>query len=157
MIQYLESTISAYHNYLVNDVLTPGFLVGNPNSQKDFFFLADLILPGEKAPRISARLLDRNGACLVELYENGIRENPGGCVHQPVPGGSRILFSSGATLLEITTENYPNGDLTKIRARLFDEMGHLRMEPVGESIRVYGEARLVLDSPFASSRGPSPS
>ncbi len=151
MIKYQESAISAYHNYLVNNMLTPGFVVGNPDSQKGFFFLADLVLPGEEPPRISARLWDKDGVCLVELHENEIRENPGGCICQPVPDGSCILLASGGKLLQVTTENYPRGNLTKIRTRLFDEMGRLRMEPVGESVRVYGEATLVLDSPFASS------
>jgi len=157
MIQYRESTISAHHNYLVNDMLTPGFVVGDPNSQRGFFFLADLILPGEAAPRISARLVDKHGAWLVELHENEIRENPGGCIQQQVPGGSCILLSSGETVLEINTRSFANGYLTIIMARLLDEKGDLRMEPLGESIRVYGETKLVLDSLFTSLQGPRPS
>ena len=32
---------------------------------------------------------------------------------------------------------------------LYDENGDLRIEPLGESIQVHGEANLVLDTPFA--------
>jgi len=46
-IRFRESKISAHHNYLVNDMLTPGFVVGDPGSGKGFYFLADFVLPGE--------------------------------------------------------------------------------------------------------------
>jgi len=47
MVEFTESRISAHHNYLVNDRLTPGFVVGNPNSDSGFFFLADFDIPME--------------------------------------------------------------------------------------------------------------
>ena len=158
MIPYLESTISAHHNYLVNDMLTPGFLVGDPDSQKGFFFLADMVQSGTPVPRISARILDDHGVSLVELHENEIRKNPGGCIRQPPSGGeSLILLFSGAPLLEVNTRGFANGYLTIINAKLFDENGELRMESQGENIRVYGDANLTLCTPFASSQESSPS
>jgi len=149
MIEYRESIVSAYHNYLVNDMLTPGFLVGDPNSQNTFFFLADLVQPGQTPPRISARLLDMDGKCLVELNENNIRENPAGCTQQSVPGGSSVLLPSRIPLLEINTRRFANGYLTTIKAALLDEKGDPRIEPLGESIKVHGEAELNLVSPFS--------
>ncbi len=158
MIRYQESTISAYHNYLVNDMLTPGFSIGDPNSKEGFFFLADMVQSGEPVPRISARILDDHGVSLIELYENEIRKNPGGCIRQPPSGGeSLILLFSGAPLLEVNTRGFANGYLTIIKTRLFDENGELRMESQGKSIRVYGDANLTLCTPFASSQESSPS
>jgi len=148
MVNFSESTISAHHNYLVNDMLTPGFVVGDPNSSEGFYFLADLVLPGESTPRISARLVDKEGKVLVELRWNRIGQNACECTYQAMPDGFRILNSSKEELLEVRTMSYPNGYLTRIKATLPDEDGRLRIEPLGESIRVHGEANLKLDEPF---------
>lgn len=148
MVKFKESKISAHHNYLVNNLLTPGFLVGDPNSQNAFYFLADLLLPGESTPRISARLIDEKRDLLLELNWNRIGKNPGGCAYHPLQGGFRILLPSDEPLLEVLTQNFPRGYLTHIKARLFDENGALRMEPLAESVQIHGEAKLVLDSPF---------
>lgn len=150
MIKYGESKISAHHNYLVNNMLTPGFVVGDRDSQNNFYFLADLVYPGESTSRISARLLDEKGAFLVELNWNRIIENPGSCSYGSIAGGFRIMRLSGETLLEVRTQSFPNGYLTHIIARLFDENGVLRMEPMGESIQVHGMSELVLDEPFSA-------
>ena len=152
MIEYGESKISAHHNYLVNNMLTPGFVVGNRDSKNNFYFLADLVYPGESTPRISARLLDKKSAFLVELNWNRIIENPGSCSYGSIAGGFRIMRLSGETLLEVRTQSFPNGYLTFITARLFDENGALRMEPLGESIGVNGVSELVLEAPFSSSK-----
>ena len=148
MIEYGESKISAHHNYLVNNVLTPGFVVGDRDSQNDFYFLADLVYPGESTPRISARLLDEKGVFLVELNWNRMIKNPGSCSYGSITEGFRIMRPSGETLLEVRTQSFPNGYLTRITARLFDENGVLRMEPMGESIQVHGMSELVLEMPF---------
>jgi len=152
MIEYGESKISAHHNYLVNNMLTPGFVVGDRNSQNGFYFLADLVYPGESTPRISARLLDEQGVFLVELNWNRIIENPGNCSYRSIAGGFRILSFASEKLLEVHTQIFPNGYLTRINARLFDENGVLRMEPMGESIQVHGVSELVLEAPFSSSK-----
>jgi hypothetical protein len=148
MIEYTESRVSAHHNYLVNDRLTPGFVVGNPNSDDGFFFLADLLLPGQDTPLISTRLVNAKGETLLELYLNNIAVNPGECTIQSLPRGFRILDSSSEPLLEVLTQDFPMGHLTRIKARLFDEHGDLRIGPLGESIQVPGEAKLILDAPF---------
>ena len=153
MIEYRESRISAHHNYLVNHMLTPGFVVGDRDSQNNFYFLADLVYPGESTPRISARLFDEKGVSLVELNWNRIIENPGSCAYRSIPEGFRIMGLLGEILLEIRTQSFPNGYLTYINARLFDENSVLRMEPMGESIKVHGVSELVLEAPFSSSKG----
>jgi hypothetical protein len=151
MIKFKESKISAHHNYLVNDLLTPGFVVGDPNSQHTFYFLADPLLPGESTPRISARIMDEKGGLLLELSGNRIGDNPGNCDYHPLQGGFKILRPPNEALLEVLTQNFPRGLLTRIKARLFDENGELRAEPLGESIQIHGEANLVLDTPFSPS------
>ena len=148
MVEFTESGVSAHHNYLVNDRLTPGFVVGNPNSDKGFFFLADFLLPGQDTPLISTRLVTKKGDTLLELYLNDISDNPAGCTIQSLPRGFRILNSSSESLLEVLTQDFPMGHLTRIKAKLFDERGDLRISPLGESIQVHGEAKLILDTPF---------
>lgn len=151
MIKFTESKISAHHNYLVNDLLTPGFVVGDPNSSDAFYFLADLVLPGESTPHISARIMDEKGDLLLELNGSQMGENPGKCDYHPLQGGFKIFRRPNEPLLEVLTQNFPRGHMTRIKARLFDEKGDLRVEPLGESIQVHGEAKLVLDAPFTPS------
>ena len=148
MVEFTESRISAHHNYLVNDRLTPGFVVGNPNSDSGFFFLADFLLPGQDTPLISTRLMNKKGDTLLKLSLNNITDNPAGCTNQSLPRGFRILDSSSESLLEVVTQDFALGHLTRIKARLFDEHGDLRIGLLGESIKVYGEAELILDAPF---------
>lgn len=148
MVEFTESRISAHHNYLVNDRLTPGFVIGDPNSGQGFYFLADLLLPGQETPLISARLVSEKGHTLLELRSNKIADNPSRCTYQPLPRGFRILDPSSEPLLEVITQDFPMGHLTRIKTRLFDERGDLRVESSGESIQVHGEANLVLDAPF---------
>jgi len=152
MVEFRESRVSAHHNYLINDRLSPGFVVGDPNSNNNFFFLADLLLPGQDTPLISARLVNEKGDILLELHLNSIAVNPSGCTHQSLPRGFRILDPSSEPLLEVLTQDFPMGHLTRIKARLFDEHGDLRVGPLGESIQIYGEAELVLDAPFGYSK-----
>jgi hypothetical protein len=92
--------------------------------------------------------MDEQGDLLLELNWNRIAENPGECAYHPLQGGFKILNRSDEPLLEVLTQNFPRGYLTRLKARLFDEKGDLRVEPLGESIQVYGEANLVFDSPF---------
>jgi hypothetical protein len=149
MISFRESRISAHHNYLVNDMLTPGFLVGDPHGTSSFYFLGDLVLPGERTARISCRLLNGEGRPMATLHWNRIVDNPAGCVRQPAQNGFVILGPEREPILEVRTETFANGFLTKVRARLSDEEGALRVEPMGESIQVHGPAQLVLEEPFA--------
>jgi hypothetical protein len=148
MVEFTESRISAHHNYLVNDRLTPGFVVGNPNSDSGFFFLADFLLPGQDTPLISTRLVNKEGDTLLKLDLNNIIDNPAGCTNQSLPRGFRILDSSSESLLEVLTQDFALGYLTRIKARLYDEHGDLRIAPLGESIQVHGDAKLILDAPF---------
>ncbi|MFH1350168.1 MAG: hypothetical protein ABII26_04445 [Pseudomonadota bacterium] len=147
-MKHRESLISAHHNYLVNNMLSPGFVLGDPSSNKDFYFLADVVVAGESTPRISARLFEGTGALLLELIWNRISENPGNCIFQSNSGGFCISHPSGETLLEVHTQEFPKGYLTRLQGRLYDNVGKLRMEPTYESIQVYGEMHLFLDSPF---------
>ena len=147
-MKHSESRISAHHNYLVNNMLTPGFVLGHPGAKGDFYFLADVVLPGESTPRISGRLFDEQGNLLLELNWNRIGENPGGCSYQSVPGGFRIGYPVEGPLLEVVTQHFTNGYLTRIRGKAHDKAGKVRMESAHDSIRVFGEAILTLDSPF---------
>ena len=152
MINHRESLISAHHNYLVNSMLSPGFILGDPNSQDDFWFLADMVLPGESTPRISARLYDSQGIFLLELSWNRIGENPGQCDYQSGSEGFRIAYPSGEPLFSVDTQKFPKGYLTRIQGKLHDKEGRLRMEPSYEGIQVYGKADLTLEAPFHFSK-----
>jgi len=147
MMEFRESPISAHHNYLVNGMLTQGFVVGDPSSKDHFFFLADVVSQGETRPRMSAQLMDEEAHPLLELKVNRIGENPGKCSIESTSDGYRILCSSGDALIEVRTEVFANGYLTHIKARLFDEHGHLRVETRDESIWVHGEEYLFLAAP----------
>ena len=71
-MKFRESLISAHHNYLVNQMLTPGFLLGDPDLADDFFFLGDVVLPPESEPKLFGRLFDERGALILK---NGGRRN----------------------------------------------------------------------------------
>jgi hypothetical protein len=148
MLKFHESLISAHHNYLVNRMLTPGFLVGDPNSREDFWFLADMVPPGAREPRIYARLYDSQALFLVEIRLNKIVENPSGCVYQVFPGGFRISYSPGDPLLMVDTESFANGYLTRLKGRLHDKEGQLRMENFYDSVQVFDESMLSFRRPY---------
>ena len=148
MLKHRQSLISAHHNYLVNNMLSPGFVLGNPDSEHGFYFLANLVLPGNDTPCISARLFDQQGIFILELRQNEPSLNPGRCIYQTTPGGFRILYPSGEPLLEADTQKFTNGYLTRIKGKIYDEGKRLRMEPSYDSIQVHGEANLALDSPL---------
>jgi hypothetical protein len=147
-MKYRESRISAHHNYLVNGMPTPGFALGDPRSEDGFFFLADVVLPGESTPRISCRIVSKSLGLVAEINWNRIRKNPGGCVRRFIPGGFRIQGPAGEALLEVRTESLANGFLTRIRADLSNKNGDLRMQPMGDSVLVHGDADLALERPF---------
>lgn len=146
-MKHRESLISAHHNYLVDDTLTPGFLLGELSSREEFFFLADVVPPGESGPRISGRLFDREGRFLVELNRGEMVQNPGGCTLQSFSGGFRLIHPSGETLLNVNTHVFTNGFMTRIQGRLFDHSGKLRAEPSRESIKIYGGGKAALEKP----------
>ena len=148
MVKERESLISAYHNYLVNNMLSPGFYVGAPDSATDFYFLADMMLPGETTPPISARLFDNLGRFLVELRSNCIIKNPRHCVFETTLQGFRIVSQPDELFLDVNTQRFTNGYLTRIKGKLHDSNGRLRIEPSYQGIQVYGEACLTLNAPF---------
>jgi hypothetical protein len=148
MLKFRESLVSAHHNYLVDQMLTPGFLVGNPDSKDGFLFLADVVPAGENEPRIYARLYDSQGVFVLEMEPKRIVENPLGCLRQSFPGGYRIVFPSGEPLLTVQTESFANGYLTRIQGKLCDRKGKLRIEPYYDAIQIHGEATLALEELF---------
>jgi hypothetical protein len=150
MLKFRESMVSAHHNYLVNQMLTPGFALGNPSSDDEFFFVGDVLTPPESKPRLCGRLFDESGVFVLRFAGEEIVENPGGCVRQKLVGGFRILYASGEPLLSVRTESYANGYLTRIQGKLYDRDGKIRMEPVYDSIRVFGEKTFCLSSPLLS-------
>jgi hypothetical protein len=150
MLKCRESLISAHHNYLVNQMLTPGFVLGDPDSADDFFFLGDVVLPPESDPKLYGRLFDERGVLILRMAGEEILENPGGCVRQKLVGGFRILYASGEPLLSVRTEAFANGYLTRIQGKLYDRDGKVRMEPIYDSARVFGEKTFCLSSPLLS-------
>jgi hypothetical protein len=147
MLKFRESLVSAHHNYLVNQMLSPGFLVGNPDSKDDFYFLADVVRQGESEPKIYARVYDIQGAFILEMEPRRIVENPLGCLRHSFPGGYRIVLPSGESLLSVQTESFANGFLTRMQGKLYDREGKLRIEPYFDAIQIHGEALLTLSTP----------
>jgi hypothetical protein len=148
MLKLRESLVSAHHNYLVNQILSPGFLLGDPDSKNEFYFLADVLRPGESEPRIHCRLYDAQGNFVLEAEPKRVLENPVSCVRQSFPGGYRIVMPSGESLLSVQTESFANGFLTRIQGKLYDQGGKLRIEPYYDAIQVHGEVGLWLKEPF---------
>lgn len=148
MLKFRESLVSAHHNYLVNQMLAPGFLVGNPDSKNEFYFLADVVQPGESEPKIYSRLYDGQGTFILEIEAEGIVQNPLGCLRQPFSGGYRIVMPSGKPLLSVQTESFANGFLTRIQGKLYDQGGKLRVEPSYDAIQVHGKVGLWLKDSY---------
>jgi hypothetical protein len=149
MLKFRESLVSAHHNYLVNQMLAPGFLIGNPDSKDEFYFLADVVLPGESEPKIHSRLYDAQGAFVLEMGPKSIMTNPLGCLRQSLPGGYRIVFPSGESLLSVHTESFANGFLTRIQGKFYDREGKLRVESYYDAIQVHGAVGRWLKEPFS--------
>jgi hypothetical protein len=147
-VKFRESLVSAHHNYLVNQMLSPGFLVGDPDSRDEIFFLADVVRPGDGEPKIYARIYDSRGDFVLEMQPKLIVENPLGCIRQAFSGGYRIVLPSGEPLLSVQTESFANGFLTRLQGKLYDREGKLRIEPYYDSIQLHGEARLALSAPY---------
>lgn len=148
MLKSRESLVNAHHNYLVNQILSPGFVIGNPDSKDEFYFLADVVLPGESEPRIYCRLYDAQGNIVLEAEPERIKGNPLGCVRHSFLGGYRIALPSGETLLNVQTESFANGFLTRVQGKLYDREGKLRLESQYDAIQVHGEVGLWLKEPF---------
>ena len=145
-----ESLISAHHNYLVNQMLTPGFVLGDPDSEDDFFFVGDVLRPPGSEPRVSGRLFDERGILILQFAGEEILANPGGCIRQNLAGGFKIIRASGEPLLLVRTEAFANGHLTRIQAKLFDRGGSIRVEPLYDSVRLIGEELSFFSAPLSS-------
>jgi hypothetical protein len=148
MLKFRESLVSAHHNYLVNQMLSPGFVIGNPDSKDEFYFLADAVPPGESEPRIYCRFYDAQGNFVLEAEPKRVVVNPLGCVRQSFPGGYRIVLPSGEALVIVQTESFANGFLTRIQGKLYDQGGKLRIEPYYDAIQAHGEVGLTLSMPY---------
>jgi len=151
MVKHKESLISAHHNYLVNHMLFPGLVMGDPNSEEAFYFLADMVLPGEDTPSIWARLFDHEGRFILELSRNHPVRNPGGCSHESAFEGFHIRYPTGELLLEVHTRGFANGYLTRVQGKLYDGQGRLRMDPTYEGNEAREEERTILDAPYEPS------
>ena len=149
-MKFRESLISAHHNYLINQMLTPGFILGQANGEDEFWLLADVLLPGEKAPYLSGRFYDGKGVFLLHMQGCEIVENPGNCILRASAEGFRLLRPSGEMLLSLDTEVFANGFLTRVQGKLYDKKGSLRLEPSFESANVFGDDQWALYAPVRS-------
>ncbi len=146
-----SSVVSAHHNYFINGMLIPGFLIGNPDSTLGFYLLGDFLLPGESTPRISCRFFDENGDFLGELIWNRLRHNSTKCVHKATPYGFHISRPSGDLIIATSTKRFPNGYITSIGGRLYDEKGALKLDHEGSSARLGGNDAMILKAPYQGS------
>lgn len=149
-MEFRESFISAYHNYLINQMLTPGFLLGGPDPGDDFWLLADVLLPGEKGPYLSGRFYDPEGNFLLYMQGGEVVDNPGHCLLRKSGDDFLVLYPSEDMLLAAHTELFANGSLTRIQGKLYDKTGSLRMEPSFESARLFGEVQWIRNGSLRS-------
>lgn len=147
MLKFRESFVSAYHNYFINQMLTPGFILGEPDDREDFWLVADCVVPEQKPPCLSGRFYNVGGGFILTIEKNEILENPGGCLLDTMADGFRLLYPSGEVLLAVHCEVFANGYLSRIQGKLHDSRGALRMEPSFESAKIFGKARWGLCAP----------
>ena len=148
MIKTKESKISAFHNYLINSMLSPGLLTGNPHTGNAFYLLFDVIEPGDKMPLVYATIYSSKKELMAKIRNNELIENPGRCTIHFDQGYFAVSGPDERVILVAKTQEFTNGYMTTISARLYDEKGILRVEPLGESIHVRGQESSVLSSPF---------
>jgi len=144
MLKFRESLVSAHHNYLVNQMLSPGFLLGDLNSKEDFWFLADIVPVGMKEPNIHGRIFDHQGRCVLAMGFSKITKNPQGCVIEPLAGGFQIRYAGAEPILRVHTVRFANGYLTRIQGKLYDREGEIRVEPLLDGIQIFGKGTLAL-------------
>ncbi|MGE5841900.1 MAG: hypothetical protein ACM335_06465 [Deltaproteobacteria bacterium] len=144
MLKFHESLVSAHHNYLVNQALSPGFLLGELGAKDDFWFLADIVPAARREPTIHGRIYDSQGRYVLEMKFNRITENPKACVMAPLAGGFQVRWADGEPLLRVQTVSFANGYLTWIQGKICDREGKIRMEPFLDGIKVFGKATLAL-------------
>ncbi len=124
-----ESNVNAYHNYLIGGKLTDSVRVGNgAKSAGGFHFWAKPVQPGDPIPLISASLFDEKGEQLVQLEDNEIVDNPGGCFIVPASSGYSLVDSNFNGIISVEVRALTNSYLTCIRGVLKDEKGKIRME-----------------------------
>lgn len=128
-------------------MLTPGFILGVLDALDDFWLLADVVLPDEKAPYLSGRFYDRRGGLILHLQGKEILENPGNCLIQSSAEDFRLVYPSGEEFLALHTEIFTNGYMSRIQGKLYDRMGSLRMEPSFGSAKVFGDAQWAIPAP----------
>jgi len=154
-VKFRESLISAHHNYVINQMLAPGFVLGEVDVQDDFWLLADVVSPEERAPFLSGCFYDHEGGFLMEMRGDEMIRNPGGCSLKASGDGFRVLHPSGELLLAVRTEVFANGYLTRLQGKLHDRKGVLRMEPSFDSARIVGESWRILAVSLRSQGGDS--
>ena len=152
MLDITEGIISANHNYIINAMPIAGFVLGNPNRNKGFWFLADVINPEDELPLISGSLYNKKGEPFLEIYRNKVKKNPGNCIHYITPTGYGIKYPDEKELLTVETEHFANGHITYLSGEIYDHQGVLRMKSLPKSTQVYGTPFLILDKPFNFSK-----
>jgi len=93
-VKFRESLVSAHHNYLVNQMLSPGFVIGNPDSREEFYFLADAVPPGKRAEDLLS-VYDAQGNFVLEAEPERIKGNPLGCLRHSFSGDIESPFLPG--------------------------------------------------------------
>lgn len=144
MLQAKESRVSAYHNYLINGMLIPGMLIGGEKGGNGFYLLFDFVSPGGRMPLVNATIYGPQKDILARIKENELIENPGACSLHFRKGDFALSGPDNKAILVAKTHEFTNGYLTTINARLYDENGILRVEPLDNSIQVHGKANTAL-------------
>lgn len=121
-----RSTISAYHNYLVNGSLIGGFQLGKVG--KDTFFIwAPPIDPqnGEPTPPISGNLFDSRGRSALQIDRGLVQKNLGSLKLRKTRAGFSVRTGDGKPFFSFQTIAFRNSYYTRFAGTLFDERGKL--------------------------------
>ena len=156
MIQFKESRINSFHNYMVDGMLMPSFSAGNPWDGPCFYFIAEKASEHEDFPLISASIYDAKGAFAAELKRSRIDRNPGACRFERKRDGFILHSAEGEKILEAVRTTFANCCMTVVKGRLYDEKGDLRMEQHGRNASLKGTwhrgLRDEVEAPFTRIR-----
>jgi hypothetical protein len=156
-------TLGKHHNYLVAGNICNAFVLGELDSQDDFFLVGAEPRDDTSRPLLTGHVLNSHGQLLFRLTRNILTLNPGHCIKTLDPqGGYEIHDRDGVQILKVTTrvEALPHSTVeslvTRISATFFGKSGNLVFKTHGEGqerIESGGKAAFGFDTVFGYVQG----
>jgi len=117
MLKFRESLVSAHHNYLVNQMLSPGFVMGILIQRMNSIFLLTRYRPGKRAEDLLS-VYDAQGNFVWKQKPKRLLWNPSVVFCQSFLAVIVGLFSLRGALVIVQTESFANGFLTRIQGNV---------------------------------------